>query len=101
MRDRFQQAGGDVLAVSVNGQHVHVQVQLEDCDARYPTGDAKRHAWFEMKKSDWTRKLWGSRSKIVRIKDRTHQQNVYDYILDHANKGAWVWSALRDMNSHT
>ncbi len=99
LRDRLQQSGGDVLVISVNGQHLHIQVQLDqvqldDVDARYPVGDAKRHAWFELRKLGWTSKLWGLRCKIVRIKDYAHQKNVYYYILGHAAEGAWVWSAL-------
>ena len=54
-------------------------------------GRAKKHANFIGKEHGWTSKLWAVRSKIIPIKDRPHQLNTFDYILDHFNEGAWVW----------
>ena len=90
----LEQEQGEVLSLAVGGQHAHLQVRLDDGDARYPAGLAKRHVTFVLKKQGWTGKLWGVRSKIVRINDRQHQENVCHYILDHIHEGAWVWSAL-------
>lgn len=37
-------------------------------------------------------KIWAKKGKIVRIKERSHQINVVNYILAHAQKNAAVWS---------
>ncbi|HUQ71785.1 MAG TPA: hypothetical protein VM165_19805 [Planctomycetaceae bacterium] len=92
VRERFEQKTGRVLSISCGGQHVHVQVQLPDGDARHTAGLAKRHATFVAHANGFEGKLWALRPKIVRIKSRTHHGNVYRYILDHVNEGAWVWS---------
>jgi hypothetical protein len=94
VRDRLQQESGRVLAIACGGQHLHVQVQLPDGDARIPVGLAKRHATFVAHANGFVGKLWGLRPKIVRIDSRAHQQNVYRYILCHEEEGAWVWSEL-------
>ncbi len=94
LHDRLQQLGGNVLAVSCGGQHAHIQVQLDDGDARIPLGLAKKHATFVAREAGFAGKLWAVRGKVVRIRDRVHQKNVYRYILDHIHEGAWVWSAL-------
>jgi hypothetical protein len=35
--------------------------------------------------------------KIVRVKDRAHQINMFNDILNHIREGGWVWS-YRDVN---
>jgi hypothetical protein len=71
-------------------------VQLGEGDARLPLGHAKLHAYHVVREQGWTGKLWAKRCKVVRIRDREHQQNVYRYILDHRREGAWVWSELEE-----
>jgi hypothetical protein len=94
IRDRLHDLGGRVLSISVSGQHLRIQVQLATEDARSELGEAKRHAWFVVREQGWSGKLWAKRPKIIRIRDRAHQERVYYYILDHAKEGAWVWSEL-------
>ena len=94
LRDRLQQLGGRVLALSVSGCHCHLQVELEDCDVRLPLGVAKQHAWYALRAVAWKQKLWAKRCKVVRIRDRQHQRRVYRYVLKHREEGAWVWSEL-------
>ncbi|HET6426265.1 MAG TPA: hypothetical protein VFG20_21415 [Planctomycetaceae bacterium] len=101
LRDRFNEAGGRVLAISCGGQHAHIQVQLDAGDARVPLRNAKRTATYAARNAGFEPKLWAIRGKIIRIRDRAHQQNVYRYILDHAHEGAWVWSALWKQNEET
>ena len=36
--------------------------------------------------------IWAKRTKIVPIRDRAHSENVAQYIRDHANQGAVIWS---------
>jgi hypothetical protein len=54
-------------------------------------GRAKVNANFKGKDQGWTGKLWAVRGKITPIKNRQHQLNTFDYILDHYKEGAWVW----------
>lgn len=96
LREQLMAGGGRVLAVAVCTQHAHVQVQLEGGDARLPFGHAKLHAYHLLRDQGWMGKLWAKRSKVIRIRDREHQRNVYRYILDHRLEWAWVWSELEE-----
>jgi hypothetical protein len=91
LRDRLQELGALLLAISVGGQHVHFQARMPPPCPREWTGIAKKHAWFIARDNGWTGMLWAKRSKANPVKDRGHQENVFRYILDHAKEGAWVW----------
>jgi hypothetical protein len=52
---------------------------------------AKKHAWFEMRDAGWLEKLWAKKGKVVRIRDKPHQDNCFAYIVKHYQQGAWVW----------
>ncbi len=54
-------------------------------------GLAKKNASFESKARGWQGKLWAKRGKELRVRNRSHQLNVYRYILAHVSEGAWVW----------
>ncbi len=105
----------DVLAVSVSATHMHVLARFPS--AQKPTfskrglrdnrtsavDDPVRHL-IGIAKKESSKALtraglavpggtWARRGKIVPIKDREHQVNVYRYILEHASKeDAVVWS---------
>ncbi len=97
VRDRLQDLGAFVLCLAQGGQHLHFLAKLPlGVDARIWMGLAKKHAAFEAKARGWQGKLWGKRGKEVRVRDRAHQLNVYQYTLDHAREGAWVWVWRRD-----
>lgn len=36
-------------------------------------------------------RVWGDGGKPIRVRDQTHQANVFRYISEHENEGAWVW----------
>lgn len=92
LRDRILELGAFVLCLSQGGQHLHLLAKLpEEADARNWMGLAKKHAAFEAKEKGWKGKLWAKRGKEELVKNRSHQMNVYYYILDHAKEGAWVW----------
>jgi len=40
--------------------------------------------------------IWGKRSRIQPIRDRSHQLNVFNYIAKHASRGAVVWTFRHD-----
>jgi hypothetical protein len=96
IREKLETLGSLVLCLSVSGQHLHVLARIERYQPREWMGIPKKHAWFEVRQQGWTGKLWAKRGKELPIKDRPHQQNVYYYILRHAEEGAWVWSLMRD-----
>jgi hypothetical protein len=92
VRDRLSDLGAFVLCLSQGGQHLHLLAKLPlEVAPRIWMGLAKKHSAFEAKAQGWQGKLWGKRGKEVRVRDRAHQLNVYHYILDHVNEGAWVW----------
>ena len=90
--ERFHELSALVVCAAVGGQHVHLLAKMRRDRVRAWVGAAKKHAWFVLRERGWTGKLWGKRSKSVAILDRSHQLNVYRYILRHRNAGAWVWS---------
>ncbi len=89
--ERLQKLGAFVLAAAVGRQHVHLLVKLPRLQARLWSGLAKKHVWFVAREQGWIGKMWAKRSKPLPVRDRKHQLNVYQYILDHADEGAWVW----------
>ncbi len=91
LKGRLDELDASLIAISVSRQHIHLLVKLPPKTVRLQVGDAKKHAWFEMRDAGWTTKLWGKRGKFLRIRDRKHQLNVFHYILRHAEQGAWVW----------
>jgi len=91
LRDRMTDLGAQVIGVAVGGQHAHILAKLPKRQVRNWIGITKRHAWFTLRERGWSSKLWGKGGKIVVIRDRAHQLNVYRYIQRHKNQGAWAW----------
>src|SRR5947209_1153828 len=92
LRDKLRTLGAMVLCVSVSGQHAHLLAKMPP--GRIPrkwVGQAKKHAKFLANEAGWTGKLWAVGSKPEPVNDRKHQLNVFNYILRHAEQGAWVW----------
>jgi hypothetical protein len=91
VKERLETLGATVVCVAVSGQHVHFLAKMIPSQVRDWTGAVKRHAWFVLRERGWSGKLWGKGRKTVPIKDRRQQLNAYQYILDHADEGAWTW----------
>ena len=90
--DKLREYGADLLCLSCSGQHVHLLAKMPPGETpRLWVGYAKREANFRMKAGGWEGELWAVRSKANPIKDRRHQLNTFNYILRHADDGAWVW----------
>jgi REP element-mobilizing transposase RayT len=83
--------GSVVVAISVDAQHVHLLAKLPTLQAKLWIGKAKKHAWFQLRDGGWKGKLWSEGSQAEVVRNRTHQLNVYRYIVRHAAHGAWVW----------
>ena len=91
-RDKLLELEALLLCVSVSGQHVHYLAKMPPGPVpRLWTGLAKKHVWHVAKDKGWTGMLWAKRSKPTPVKDRRHQLNVFNYILRHADEGAWIW----------
>lgn len=102
-----------VIAIAVAATHLHVLAQFPARPAK-PTfierglrrtsaiDDPVRHLMGIAKQ--WSAKrlvreghvasgpIWGKRGKIVPIRDRRHQINVFNYVAQHAEEGAEVWT---------
>jgi REP element-mobilizing transposase RayT len=90
--EKLQALGAQVLTVCVGATHIHVLAKMPPGPVpRTWVGRAKKHAHFICKEKGWTGKLWAIRGKVQPIKDRQHQLNTFQYILDHIHEGAWVW----------
>ena len=84
--------GAQLLCLSCSGQHVHLLAKMPPGPTpRAWIGRAKVQSNFAAKNHGWAGKLWAVRSKVLPVKDRAHQLNVFNYILRHANEGAWIW----------
>jgi REP element-mobilizing transposase RayT len=85
--------GYRVLAISVGGRHVHVQVEMPDHNAtiKREIGLCKRASSLAVTKR-LPGRLWQRLPGIKPINDHGHQENTFNYIPKHAQEGAWVWS---------
>jgi len=93
--ERFSELDCVLLALAVAGQHCHYQIKQPPRLVRTWAGCAKRHSWYVVDELGWKTHLWAKRGKAVPIKERSHQENVYWYILNHRHEGAAVWTALK------
>ena len=88
---RLERVGAWVVTICVASQHAHVLAKMPVESPNHWLGQAKRHAWFELRDRGWQGKLWAKGCRNERVRDRAHQLNLYHYILRHAEQGAWVW----------
>jgi len=83
--------GAEVLAFSLGGMHLHVLIRFGRLLARRTVGRAKKHAYHVLQEAYGLGRIWAAGCRPEPIADRQHQVNVYQYVLDHAREGAWVW----------
>ncbi len=96
VRERLSLLDVLVICVAMGRCHGHVLAKFPPGDAREPIGDTKRHAWYRLREQGWNGRLWAKRCGVKSIKDRSHQLNVYRYILKHEREGSFVWAWHRD-----
>jgi hypothetical protein len=93
LRDKMLELGAQLIAISMSSTHAHLLAKMPGGPIpRKWLGRAKKHATFVAHEAGWKGLLWAARSKPNPIKNRQHQLNTFDYILRHAEEGAWVWS---------
>ncbi|MCL4197805.1 MAG: hypothetical protein KJZ69_09970 [Phycisphaerales bacterium] len=102
-----------VIAIAVAATHLHVLAQLParpskptfierglrrtsaiDDPVRHLMGIAKQWSAKRLVREGHVASgpVWGKRGKIVPIRDRRHQINVCNYVVQHAEEGAEVWT---------
>ena len=98
----------ELLAIAVSAMHLHLLARfaprqkptdsirgLRATDpVRYFVGIAKKESAKRLVESGFAERggVWAKRGKIVAIKDRQHQVHAFQYILDHVDEDAAVWS---------
>lgn len=82
-----------LLAVSVAATHAHLLAELpvDVAETRKIVGRCKGAASFAIR-NDLPGGVWAAGGSFRPIKNRTHQQQVYHYILDQQGPDAWTWS---------
>jgi REP element-mobilizing transposase RayT len=83
-----------VLIVSVDAKHVHVLARFPDHNVRHWIGRAKKNASHCVRQQGLRTDeggLFAKRSHPEPIEDRSHQLNVFGYVLNHSKRGARVW----------
>jgi len=98
----------ELIAIAVGAVHMHLLGKFPPAQkptdlirglratdpVRHYVGIAKKESAKRLAETELVERggVWARRGKIVRIKDQRHQRNVFQYILDHADEGAAVWS---------
>jgi len=99
-----------VMVAALDDHHLHLVGKFPDHQPRVRLGWAKLAATRSVK--SWLENhpqpdlelatgegLWGKRSAIRPIKGRAHQLRAIDYVADHEDEGATVWSDPRVIES--
>jgi len=89
VRDHFEKLGHRVLAVSVGGMHIHAVVELpvDRKAAQHEVGRVKQAVSLLLGEA-----VTATRSGLKPIRDKQHLTNAVNYVVDHLDEGAWVWS---------
>jgi len=90
--EKVQELELEVLVASVDAVHYHLLGRFADGEVRTPVGRAKKHTWHLLVERGFTGKSWARGCHVRRIADRSHQLNAYQYICEHVEKGAYVWT---------
>jgi hypothetical protein len=82
-----------VLIVAVGGQHAHALVELPDDirKVRAIVGQCKSKSSHAIR-AVLPGTVWAAGGKFLAVNDAQHHRNVYHYILNHIEEGAFVWS---------
>jgi len=91
--EQLQADGHRVLCVSVGGVHAHALVELPDGmgTMRRIIGRVKCKSSRAIK-DELPGRVWGSGGKFEQVRDKSHQRNVFWYILTKQGRGTWTWS---------
>lgn len=90
---KIHEQGFEVIIISVSGMHVHLIVKLFGGykQVRRTAGTWKQASSHKVR-DRIPGSIWGESGKPIRIANRGHQVEAFNYILEHAERGAWVWT---------
>lgn len=100
VRQTLERHKHKLLVIAVGGMHVHLLVELPGVlqDAKDAIGFAKVSASMRLNKM-LPGKVWARGCSNKPIRDEAHQRNTFQYILNHRDEGAWVWT-FRDKSGN-
>lgn len=84
--------GIEIIALGVDDHHFHVLARFPDHRPKHWIGLAKRRASLMLQGDKSHARLWALGSRAEPVRDRAHQLNVFNYIVRHAKRGAFVWT---------
>jgi len=82
-----------LLAVAVGVTHAHIQMGYEDDYqlAKRFIGTLKQSTSRAVGRI-MPGRIWADGGKPIRVRNRQHQRQLYQYIIDHHAERAWVWT---------
>jgi len=118
----LQQQAVEVIALAVDDHHFHILARFpkptdrdpwawrvpmrndenrELAIARHFVGIAKKESALALSDANLMPNggVWAKRCRVLSIRDRAHQLNVYNYIKKHASRGAAIWVFSDTSNS--
>ena len=84
--------GFEIIAFSLDAIHFHLLGRFDQGKVRLPVGHAKVNAYYRLRDAGYQDKVWGRSCGVRPIDDRDHQVRVFNYIREHEQVGAWVWT---------
>ena len=90
---KCDEQGHRVLVIAVDTMHVHLLVELpsDRKSTKQIVGTWKQKASHAVREQ-LPGSIWSKSCDPIMVRDEMHHRRVYDYILNHAKHGAWVWS---------
>jgi hypothetical protein len=95
MVEKLDSIGVPVAALAIDAVHAHALIRVGADDAVAVFGRAKQAASHALR-SHLPGGIWGRSSHVVRINSREHGTNAKNYILAHADRGAWIYPTPED-----
>jgi len=83
-----------VFILGCGPTHLHVLFEATEDDMKRQLGKAKQFA--SLKCPNHSGQLWGESCEAIAVNDDEHAVEVFGYIDDHRDEGAWIWRCDRD-----
>ena len=90
--DKLQTDPVELLALAIDDHHFHLLARFRDHRPKHWVGRAKMNASMLLRDVGLPGKVWAVGCRTLPIRDRSHQLNAFDYILNHRRQGATVWT---------
>ncbi len=90
--DKLRADSVEVLALAVDNHHYHLLARFGDRRPKHWIGRAKMHSSMILRGHGLLGTVWARGCRTLPVRDRSHQLNVFHYILAHARHGAAVWT---------